>query len=27
VHQVSVAFLYADGFEGATTFALTVVKD
>ena len=27
VHQVSVAFLYADGFQGATTFALTVVKD
>jgi hypothetical protein len=27
VHQVSVSFLYADGFEGATTFALTVVKD
>jgi hypothetical protein len=27
VHQISVSFSYADGFEGATTFALTVVKD
>jgi hypothetical protein len=26
VHQVSVSFSYADGFEGATTFALTVTK-
>jgi hypothetical protein len=27
VHQISVSFSFADGFEGATTFALTVTKD
>ena len=27
VHQVSVSFAYADGFAGATTFALTVAKN
>jgi hypothetical protein len=27
LHQVSVSFSYADGFEGATNFALTVTKN
>jgi len=27
VHEVGVSFLYADGFEGSTTFTLTVTKD
>ena len=27
VHEVSVSFSYADGFAGATTFALTVTED
>jgi hypothetical protein len=27
VHEVSVSFSYADGFAGATTFALTVTDD
>lgn len=27
VHEISVSFLYADGFEGATTFELTVTDD
>ncbi len=27
VHEIAVSFSYADGFEGSTTFALTVTRD